>query len=451
MIQGKTVEEWITDFPLLSSLIETEEVFWMNSKFGQFRTDQLPVGEQEITDASERWKRFAPYLMKAFPETKEMNGIIESPLVPIPRMKKYLEQTYKQNIPGSFLLKCDSHLPIAGSIKARGGIYEVLKYAEDLAITHGLITTQHDYEVLDSQEFRNFFNQYSIAVGSTGNLGLSIGMVSAKIGFQVTIHMSADAKEWKKELLRSKGVHVIEYTSDYSKAVEEGRKQALADPNCYFIDDENSLDLFLGYAVAAARLKKQLEELRVKVDQNHPLFVYLPCGVGGAPGGIAFGLKQIYQDHVHCFFAEPTHSPCMLLGLLTGLHDQIAVQDFGIDNRTEADGLAVGRPSRFVGKVMEGLLSGIYTIEDDRLFVLLSALIEHEQISLEPSALAGMVGAIQLATTETGQEYLTKHQLKDKWERATHVVWATGGKLVPRNIMNEYYEKGLWLAKNDLK
>ena len=261
------------------------------------------------------------------------------------------------------------------------------------------------------------------------------------LGFQVTVHMSADAKQWKKDKLRSLGVLVKEYNDDYSKAVEMGRQEAAKDPNCHFIDDEDSEDLFYGYATAASRLKRQLEESGIKVDEHHPLFVYLPCGVGGGPGGITYGLKLAFGENVHCFFAEPTHSPCMLVGLMTGEHNRISVQDIGIDNITEADGLAVGRASKLVSEKMNPILSGSYTIEDDRLFSLLKAMAETEHYYLEPSALAGAYGPVQLFKTIEGKKYLEKHHVTENMSQATHIIWATGGSMVPQEIMQEYVMK----------
>jgi D-serine dehydratase len=448
IIEGKTIEEWMEQYPLLSKIIATEEVFWTNPKYENFEDamKKVSLSEEDVKDAEDRLNRFAPYIAKVFPETQKNNGIIESPVVKIPKMQKKMEEMFDQAIQGELLLKCDSHLAISGSIKARGGIYEVLKHAEDLAIENSMLTIADDYSVLDSSRFRDFFSGYSIAVGSTGNLGLSIGIMSAQLGFKVYVHMSADAKKWKKDLLRSKGVTVVEYASDYSKAVEEGRKQSEADPNMYFVDDENSSNLFLGYAVAASRLKKQLEEMKVSVDEEHPLFVYLPCGVGGGPGGVAFGLKMIFKDNVHCFFAEPTHSPCMLIGMMTEMHDKVSVQDFGIDNITDADGLAVGRASGFVGKTLENLMSGCYSVKDENLYVMLSALADSENIYLEPSALAGMPGSIKVFKETNGQEYITKNNLKDKMAKAAHIAWATGGSMVPKDVMEAYYNKGRELS-----
>ena len=47
-----------------------------------------------------------------------------------------------------------------------------------------------------------------------------------------------------------------------------------------------------------------LEELGISVDRAHPLFVYIPCGVGGAPGGVAYGLKNIWLREVGCEEAQ---------------------------------------------------------------------------------------------------------------------------------------------------
>lgn len=374
--------------------------------------------------------------MEYFDDTKETNGIIESPLKKIPNMEKILKE--KTSLEGNLYLKMDSHLAVAGSIKARGGIYEVLYHAEKLAMEAGMLKEDDDYRILASDEFREFFSKHTIQVGSTGNLGLSIGISSATLGFKVVVHMSNDAKQWKKDLLRSKGAEVVEYDGDFTKAVELGRKKSDEDPNSYFVDDENSSTLFLGYAVAANRIKKQIEDQGIKVDKDHPAFFYLPCGVGGSPGGVSFGLKKVFGDSCHIFYIEPTHSPCMLIGMATGLNGDISVQDFGIDGKTEADGLAVGRPSGFVGKVMEPIISGIFTMNDDKLFDYMRDLNDSEGIKIEPSACSAFEGPAKLFEYEASRKYLEENNLLDIKENINHFSWATGGKLVPDEIMEEY-------------
>lgn len=419
----------------VESLADAKETLWINPK-GKENTFNEDITQKDIDEAEERLQRFALYIKKAFPETMKSGGIIESQLKDIPKMQKVLSDILKYEHQGRLLLKCDSHLPVSGSIKARGGIHEVLKFAEDVAIKAGILAKTDNYEILTEDRFKNLFSQYSVAVGSTGNLGLSIGIMSAKLGFDVTVHMSADARQWKKDLLRSRGVTVIEYPDSYQKAVAEGRKEAEGNPMCHFVDDEGSLDLFLGYATVGKRIKNQLEELKVTVDAEHPLFVYIPCGVGGAPGGVAYGIKKVFGKDVYCFFAEPTHAPCMVLGMATGLHDEICVEDIGLDGKTAADGLAVGRPSRLVGKAVETLLDGIATIDDYKLYNYLKALADTEGTYVEPSACATFD---TIARVMQNEDYLEQFGLKDKIKTATHILWATGGSMVPEDEMKYYY------------
>lgn len=442
MIHGKTLAAWQRSHPLIRDLIALKESSWFNPAIAPVTQALADVGltAQDVQAASARLRRFAPYLKTVFPDTAATNGIIESPIAPLDHVRKILMQENALEHVGALWLKADSELPISGSIKARGGIHEVLKHAEDLALDAGLIRLTDDYSKLASDEARQFFSQFAIAVGSTGNLGLSIGIMSVKLGFKVSVHMSADARQWKKDKLRANGVNVVEHLSDYSVAVEQGREQASQDPRCYFVDDENSPDLFLGYAVAAERLAAQFQQAGIIVNADHPLFVYLPCGVGGGPGGVAFGLKLAFGDAVHCLFAEPTHSPCMLLGVYTGLHDKISVQDIGIDNITAADGLAVGRPSGFVGKAMQRLIDGYYTVTDEELYRWLVIAYEQDGVKLEPSALAGVPGMARvLGSPKYVQDMgFTPTQLQN----ATHLVWGTGGSMVPGDEFQAYLDKG---------
>lgn len=412
-----------------------EEIFWINKNVNLEKNLNDSVLKNCVDAAEKRLERFSPLIAKLFPETKISNGIIESPLVCISKMKNKIENIFENCLNGNLYLKCDSNLPISGSVKARGGIHEVLEHTEKLALENGILKNiQDDYLKLASQEASKFFSKYKIQVGSTGNLGLSIGIMSASLGFNAIVHMSSDAKQWKKDLLRQKGATVIEYDGDYGEAVKNGRTESDRDPFSYFVDDEKSKSLFSGYAVASLRLKKQLAENKIIVDEEHPLFVYIPCGVGGAPGGIIYGLKLLFGNNVHCFIVEPTHAPCMVLGLETGLLNEICVQDIGLDGKTKADGLAVGRCSSFIGKIFENILDGAITISDDKISAYQKMLWESENIYIEPSSCAGFYGL------KFVEKYMQKKNLTNKIKETTHIIWATGGSMVPQEIRKSELE-----------
>lgn len=417
---------------IIDALKNKEEVLWLNPDREKVVIHQKinGYGYVYLKAAQQRFMRFLPFTAEAFPETAAKRGVIESNLLPAPAMKEWLNSRGAQ-IQGKVFVKDDAHLPVAGSVKARGGIHEVLRIAERIAYREEVLTPGENFSVFNSPEYKEMFGKYTIQVGSTGNLGLSIGRTAAKMGFKVIVHMSSDAKAWKKNLLREEGVTVIEYDGNYSQAVAAGRAASEADPMSIFVDDENSQDLFFGYATAALRLKVQLSKMNVVVDEKHPLFVYLPCGVGGAPGGITFGLKEVFGNAVHCFFAEPANSPCFLLGMASGKYQDISVQDIGLSGETIADGLAVPRASAFVCEMMKPLAAGAYTLKEERFEEYQKELLAREKLFLEPSACAGFLGLEQIEQPGSNWEtYLEEEGLKELMSNAVHVVWGTGGGLM---------------------
>lgn len=374
----------------------------------------LAYGLPDVRAAEARWRRFDPLLKALFPELE--TGRIDSALLALaPEVAAHVGG----GADAALWVKADHDLPVTGCIKARGGVYEVLVYAEALALRAGWLTTGDSYARLAAPEIARALSGYTVAVGSTGNLGFSVGVMARALGFEVEVHMSHDAKAWKKRRLRDLGARVVEHAGDYGSAVAAARAAFAGRADAHFVDDESSVDLFLGYAAAAFDLERQLRAANVTVDAENPLHVYLPCGVGGAPGGVTLGLKLLYGDAVRCIFVEPVAAPCMLVQLAAGLDRPVDVYAIGLDNRTAADGLAVSQASMLVAGTVGALIDAVVTVEDAALFRWVRDLWERAALRLEPSAAAAFAAVVpsRAARSDAGT--------------GTHVVWTTGGALLP--------------------
>lgn len=419
-----------------SGLASAQEV-WINPNRLTSEKALSALHFDGVHDASERFRRFQPTLQRLFPELTKTGGVVESPLIDASGLADALDI---DRMFGKVLVKGDHLLPIAGSIKARGGFHAVLAFAEEVARKEGLLAPE-DYRFLASSRAKETFSKYTLAVGSTGNLGLSVGTIGAALGFRTLVHMSSEAKGWKKQRLTGLGVEVVEHTGDYEQALAAGRALCADDPCAFFIDDEDSLPLLYGYSTAIARLKNQMEEKGLVIDEEHPLFVYVPCGVGGAPSGIALGLNLAFGSAVHCFYAEPVEAPCVLVAMKSGKEDFPSVYDAGLTGRTEADGLAVPRASRWAVDVSKPLISGIFTVSDEVMFRHMSLAYQILQTKLEPSACAGFSGPASIPHRQEFEEYLSQHRLHGKMEDATHIVWATGGSLIPDALFKQLIDQ----------
>ena len=409
------------DQAVRTSLIEAVPAFWLR----ETEPTDVPdaAGHAAVLFAVAHWRRFAGALASLF-SADLPDGIIASPLRQIRRLVAELSSS---NAPAELgrrvFVKCDHCLPLTGSIKARGGVYEVLRIAERRALRSGILRPDADYGVLSTPAARGLFATQKIVVGSTGNLGYAVGRAARALGFRVDVHMSRDAKPWKKQRLTGIGAAVIEHAADYSSAVAAARGASETESDSFFIDDERSPDLFFGYSAAAAELAGQLQREGVRIDADHPLCVYLPCGVGGAPAGVLYGLRALLGPHVWGFLAEPTAAPCMMLRLI-GMPAAASVYDLGLDNRTIADGLAVARASDYAYQMIASQVMGAYTVTDAQMLAWVAGAASDE-LRLEPAAAAGFAGALHAVWQ------LPTGPLTARLARATHIVWTTGGSLLP--------------------
>ncbi|PAE14380.1 hypothetical protein CHH91_19885, partial [Virgibacillus sp. 7505] len=62
-IAGKNREQWLEAYPLLQQIVSTKEVWWANPNRQPASKGlaRLPLKEEDVKEAEQRLRRFAPY------------------------------------------------------------------------------------------------------------------------------------------------------------------------------------------------------------------------------------------------------------------------------------------------------------------------------------------------------------------------------------------------------
>ena len=244
--------------------------------------------------------------------------------------------------------------------------------------------------------------------------------------FESVVYMSIDAKPWKKARLRKRGVRVIEHDGDYAQAVAAGRAQARDQPRSHFVDDEGSLMLFLGYAASARHLAAQLADAGRRVDATHPLFVHLPCGSAAHRAASRMASRHCSASTCIASLPNPSRRRACWSSWPPAREARVRLRR---GPTTGPRPTAVAQASHLVSPLMASLLSGVFTVSDAQLYAQLLAVQRATGVELEPSAAAAVSGPGWLTASPAGRDYV--HRYAIDLRRSTHVIWATGGSLVP--------------------
>lgn len=409
-------------------MLEKRPLMWVNPGLRPLEKAgaDLPAMGAKVAKTCENWVRMAPLLEACFPGLQPKRGRLRSQLLPVPGLARMMPQDA-----GRYFVKSDNDLQVSGSTHVRGAIYEITLLAMVLGRKLGLLTGDAGPMALATPEARRAFSAYKVVTASSGNLGLAVGRAAQGLGFQAEVHMPRSARSWIERELRASGIRVVLHSGGFRKASAQARAAAECDPASYFVDEKHSKLLFFGASAAAAELQAQLVRQNIQIGEDRPLFLYLPCGSGSAPGGIALGARQMFGPHVHCFFAEPVCTPRALAALSSPRHKPVNVRDLGLRSRTAAAGLSEPELAPLVAGAMESQLSGVYTVEDDTMFRWLALAQDRAGLQLDPGSASGLAGPEMLMQSKAGGAYLKTHGLQGKMDKAVHVMWAASGGCMP--------------------
>ncbi len=150
--------------------------------------------------------------------------------------------------------------------------------------------------------------------------------------------------------------------SDPGVAIKEGVKAAQSDPNCFFIDDKFPAHCSLGIPSLASVLKRNLPSKAVS-----SMLITLCLSICRVVLAVAWwrhsGLKLAFGDPVHCFYGTNA-LPCYIVHIASGLHNQIFCSGYWYRQPYRSGWPCHWSRIRFVGRAMERLLDGLYSLSD---------------------------------------------------------------------------------------
>ncbi len=213
---------------------------------------------------------------------------------------------------------------------------------------------------------------------STGNHALAVAMAARRFGLDATLVLPTDAAPSKIVKARATGATVVlagTTLADRLAVVEELR----ASTGHAVVDAYDHPDVIAGQGTATRELVQDAGRLDA---------VVVPVGGGG---GVAGACLAVDGEPIEVYGVEP--EGCDSLRRSLAADRRITVEPAP----TLADGLRPACVGELPFQIARDRISGVLTVDDDAIADALRLALFHAHLVVEPSAAAGLAGALRLA------------------------------------------------------
>lgn len=214
-----------------------------------------------------------------------------------------------------------------------------------------------------------------VYVASAGNYGLAIAAAGKRRGVEVTVFVPPDATPSKLERIRLLGATVVPHEGDFDAAKRRARDAAARD-GAAFWEDGTIEEMAWGAATIAGEI----------LDHSSPWdLIAVPLGNGSLVKGIALSIRE-RSPETRVVGLVPAGAPAMAEALGGESWDEDR------PTATYADGLAVRVPIQPIVDEVRDLIDDVWVVGEPRLLQAVRALMELEQVMVEPSAAISIAG-----------------------------------------------------------
>ncbi len=248
---------------------------------------------------------------------------------------------------GDVFLKCEN-LQRAGSFKIRGAYTRMSALSEEERAG-------------------------GVVAASAGNHAQGVALAASLLGISATVYMPTGAPIPKVAATRGYGAEIVFHGQTVDECLVRARAHA-EEHGSVLIHPFDHADVVAGQGTLGLEIVEQCPQVRT---------VLVCTGGGGLLAGVAAAIKAVRPD-VQVVGVQAESAAAYPPSLAAG--HPVALTEMA----TMADGIAVGRPGDVPFALVESLVDGIVTVEEEALSRALLFLLERAKLVVEPAGAAAV-------------------------------------------------------------